>query len=165
MLLKKNDINKFSILFLRWGITQCIQAKGGFQAPVQCFSLSTELSLQRIDELKTNGKQYSCYLYSIKGEKLWSSDCETCFMQTLLQEIHLPCRRTMRQLDMHLGQAVCVDIRPPSASQYFYSLHHQAIVWKACFIEFQWLHLLSLPCCCVRSQLDGAHGVAASVQS
>lgn len=82
MLLKKNDIKKFPILFLRWGITQFIQAKGGFQAPVQCFSLSTVLSLQRIDQLKTNGMQYSWYLYGTKGENPWSSDCETCFMQT-----------------------------------------------------------------------------------
>lgn len=86
MLLKKNYINKFSILFLRWGITQCIKAKGGFQAPVQCFSLSTVLSLQGIDQLKTNGMQYSCYLYNTTGENPWSSDCETCFVQT-------PCSR------------------------------------------------------------------------
>lgn len=58
-----------------------------------------------------------------------------------------------------------MDIELPGASQYFYSLCHQAMAWKACFIEFQWLQLLSLPCCCVRSQLDGAHGVAANVQS
>lgn len=133
MLLKKNDINKFSILFLRWGITQCIQAKGGFQAPVQCFSLSTTLSLQRIDQLKTNGMQYSWYLYSTKGRNPQSSDWNLLRADTPQQQILLPHHRTMRQPDVRTWQEVYMDIRLPGASQYFYSLQAPSCSMESLF--------------------------------
>lgn len=67
MLLKKSYINSFSILFLSEEYPQGIQAKEGFWASAQCFSFSTVLSLQRIDQLKTNAMQYPWYLWSTKG--------------------------------------------------------------------------------------------------
>lgn len=114
-------------------------------------------------------KQMQCTTLDIyRVQKVRTSDpqtCETCFVPTPQSRRHFCHITALWKNQTRLWQAVYTDIRLPGASQYFYSLHHPAVAWQTCSNGFQWLPLPSLPCCCVSSQLDGAHGVAGDVQS
>lgn len=144
---------------------QRIQAKEGFRASARCFSFSTALSLQRIDQLKTDAMQCPWYSWGTKGENLWSSELWNLLCaDTPEQKILLPRHCTVKEPDVLVASSLSGH-QAPGCFPVFLQLSSPACSRARLLRWVSEAAPLLLPCCCAGAQLDGAHGVAAGVQS